>query len=311
MTATDPNPAERRSSGPTYVLIASAGVLAIALAALVLGARQPRQYDVSSPDGLIAAAADMIETGHAERIPELFEIAPPGDTAIDRERTAELYARLGRVFGALQGLSRTIAEEMPEQLERFRRELASAEADGRASSFLAAIASQRGSRGGSRGSGPFGVGFFATNEQRDATVRALGRVLADPYEAFDDASARVSFVTVDDRTSAVLFDGDPVLPPLGLLVRRDDEDRWRIVPPTNAPVAQRLVSRIRPRTEEQYLVFASLLQAVENVILDLDADIRSGRIDSFQELADGFFSKAAIPTAMIVYAYARAFDEEP
>jgi hypothetical protein len=294
------------------VCAASGVVLAgtIAWAVLSGAPRGPgRAYPARSAEEMIDSVALMIERREAERLPELIEVAAPGDTRTDREQMAGLYRAVGGVLGAVEDLALSIAERYPEELAELRGELEAARARGEATSILGAmLGGGRGGGRGGRGTGgerQFAMGFTASPEQRARTERAIAALLADPYTALGDARARLTTARIDDETAALLWDGRPVLPPLGLICREGEDGRWRIVPPTQ----QAVLSRFMPRTAEEYQIWGSLLKTMEQVAVDLRAEVEGGELGSLDELSDSAFEKLVIPAGMVMVAYGRAMED--
>ena len=130
-------------------------------------------------------------------------------------------------------------------------------------------------------------------------------IATDPYAWLTDAEGRLSYVEIDDERVAVLWDGKPVFPPFGLVMRQD-QGQWSVVLPIwNIP----MVSKYLPQTPEEYSIWGSLLQMVDNVVLDLEADVREGRLHSLDALARATGEKAMVPMGMGMIAYDRALKD--
>ncbi len=260
--------------------------------AVVSWRSRPHVYDFSSPEATLASAREMLERGEAERLGELLEATS------DEER--RLYAQLGAVLGDLQDLGATIRDEMPEEVERHREAVAEAAARGEAVTFFERIAAAR------QGRGPDlpnqgGLEIIRGSPQRGRFNDLIMNLLADPYKWIEQSGERVGFVEIDETQVAVTWDG-AMVPPIGLIMREQGDGSWRVVPPLDAP----FVNRIVPQNEGEYQIWGSLLASLDNMIVELDEEIREGEHATFESVADSAFEKAAIPTAMIMFAYQRA-----
>ncbi|MEZ6243405.1 MAG: hypothetical protein R3B57_10220 [Phycisphaerales bacterium] len=256
---------------------------------------RPHVYDLSSPERVVASAREMLERGEAGRLSELLE------TTSDNER--RLYRQLGAVLGDLQKLGATIRDEMPQEVERHRKEVAEAAARGEAVTLFQRLAAAR------QGKGPNlpdqgGVEIFRGSPQRDRFNDVIMNLLADPYKWIEESEERIEYVEIDEEQVALTWDGQ-MIPPVGLIMRRQVDGTWRVVPPLEAP----FVNRITPQNEAEYQIWGSLLASMDNMIVELDAEVRRGQHATFESVADSAFEKAAIPTAMIMFAYQKAMRE--
>ena len=261
---------------------------------VVLLRERPYTYDLSSPERAIASARLMLERGEAERLADLIEAS--------NENERRLYRQLGVVLGHLQDLTVTIREEMPEEIERYRRELEEAAARGEPVTFFDKIAARRrGERRRLPDQG--GAEMFRGSPVRERINDLLRGVLADPYAWIEATESRLSFAEIDEDMVALLWDGQ-MIPPLGWVMRRQRDGRWQLVLPLDAPG----VRSVAPQTEDEFLIWGSLLASLDNVLLELDQEIRDGRHTSFESVADSTFEKVAIPAVMIMYAYGQAVE---
>jgi hypothetical protein len=266
------------------VVLVAAGV---GLGAILFSPPEKKLYDRSSPDAVLAAAKDMVVRTEAERLGELFYA--------DSDGMRELYARFGAVLGRLQDLAIAINERFPEDVARIKADAEAAAKSGRATSLLQQfnIGSRR--SGDRSRSGP----------DEDRINQIIQTIAADPYAWITDAEGRLSYTTIDDERVAVLWDNKPVLAPLGLVMQQD-QGGWSVVLPlASLPMA----SRFMPQTPEEYSIWASLLQITENVIIDLETDVREGKLQSLDALARHAGEKAAVPMFMGMIAYNKALEE--
>lgn len=272
--------------GGLGVLVA-AGVV---LGAVFFAPTKLNQYDRSTPDAVLEAARDMVVNNDAERLHELLYT--------DNDDMEELYARLGWVLGHLQELAIAINDRFPEEVAEAR---AKAEIEAKAGRGMS-IFEQFGMGGsGSRRSrrGP-------PSEGDQSRVNAILQTIAtDPYAWLTDTEGRLSYVEIDDERVAVLWDDKPVFPPFGLVMRQD-QGQWSVVLPLHSIP---WLSSYMPQTPDEYSIWGSLLQMVDNVVLDLEADVRERRLTSLDSLARATGEKALIPMGMGMIAYDKALKE--
>lgn len=134
---------------------------------------------------------------------------------------------------------------------------------------------------------------------RDAAVRAL---FADPFGGIERSLERVSTIRTADDTAAVMIDDKPAFG-LGLIMRRE-EDRWRIILPLNLPGLARYV----PRSREEWMIVASMIQVVDNAVVELAADVRAGKCGDVEQVSQRAGEKAFMPLMMCFIAYNRAME---
>lgn len=268
------------------VLIVLVGA-GIGLGAVFLAPESKKPYDRSSPDEVLAAAKDMVLNQEAERLSELLYADTP--------EMEELYARLGGALGHLQDLAIAINEQFPEDVARAREEAETAAREGRAMSLL----DQFNPANRSRRRGP------PTDEDNNRWNLILQTIASDPYAWITETEGRLTYQYIDDERVAVLWDAKPIFPPFGLVMRQD-QGQWSIVLPLNSiPMA----SRFMPQTPDEYSIWASLIQMADNVLIDLEADVSSGKMHSLDALARHTGEKAVIPMGMGMIAYNKALQE--
>ncbi len=253
---------------------------------------RPHEYDMSSPERVVESAREMLERGEAGRLGELLEAT--------NEDERRLYMQLGAVLEDLQDLAATIRDEMPDEVARHQKAVAEAAARGEAVTFFERMAAAR------QGRGPDlpdqgGLEALRGSPQRGRFNDLIMNLLADPYKWIEQSGDRVGFVEIDEEQVAVTWDG-AMVPPIGLIMREQLDGTWRVVPPLDAP----FVNRVVPQNEGEYQIWGSLLASLDNMIVELDAEIREGEHATFESVADSAFEKAAIPIAMIMFAYQRA-----
>ncbi|MEQ8850270.1 MAG: hypothetical protein RIB32_00645 [Phycisphaerales bacterium] len=302
MDAPAPQPAPDATEIPKGVPVSVLIVFGTSLAALVvvgvialLAARPPKPYPASTPDEMLDSMAAMVTAGEPGRLPELVEVAPPWDETTDRERMADLYIRLGRVLDAAGTLAQTASESFEPQVAVLEEELERGEVP----SLLGSIMQS------SRSRGEFSLGFGRGPQGRERAARALAALLIDPYRQLAEGRDRITTSEIDPDTAAILWDGRPAIPPFGLLIRKQDDGVWKLVPPLQMPMVQRML----PKTESEYQIWGSLLATLENLLIDLESQVRSGRIKSLEALSNKAVESAIVPMGMVMMAYANAVEE--
>ncbi|MEM8757179.1 MAG: hypothetical protein AAGF47_05280 [Planctomycetota bacterium] len=249
----------------------------------------PRVYDRSSPEAVVESFATMVETGDAGRIHELL--------FVESESMRAAYARLGAMADELLRLAATLEQRMPEEIDRLRAEAEEAAERGEATGFLGRVtqglAQQR--RRPNR-----------DNRERDRAFNlAVRQLLASPLSSFEEARGRLTTVSITDDAAGLLWDGAPVLPPFGVSMVRDPGDQtWSIVLPLDLP----LLSRYRPRTDQQWQIAAYLFQAWENAARDIRLKVDAGEIRNLDQAASEAGAMVLPPTVMIGVAYAKQLE---
>lgn len=302
MVTNPEQPAEDPAGTPRGIPVSVLAVFWSSLLALVvvgviamISARPPKPYPASTPDEMLDSMAAMVAAGEPGRLPELIEVAAPQDEVTDRERMADIYIRLGRVLDAAGQLAETAAEQFEPQVAELKSDLERGEVP----SLLGSLASSARSGGG------FQLGFGGGVEGRQQSARAIAALLVDPYRQISEGRNRITTAEIDPDTAALLWDGMPAIPPFGLLVRRQDDGIWKLVPPLQIPMIQRAM----PKTESEYQIWGSLLATLENVLVDLESDVRSGRIKSLEAMANKAVESIVVPMGMVMMAYANAVEE--
>lgn len=282
---------QQAPSGGRSFLIFLASLVVLVGVGVVLGSvffapTSKKPYDRATPDAVLEAARDMVTRSDAERLPELLYAENP--------EMRQVYDGLGAVLGHLQDLAVAINDRFPEEVAEAR---ARAEADAKAGRGMALLQrfnpaqmSRRGDRSGS---------------DQAKWNDLLQAIATDPYAWLTDAEGRLSYVEIDDERVAVLWDGKPIMPPLGLVMQQY-QGQWSVTLPLNAiPMS----SRFLPQTPEEYAIWGSILQAVDNVVIDLEADVREGRLGSLDSLARSTGEKAAPVMVGCLIAYNKALQE--
>ena len=133
----------------------------------------------------------------------------------------------------------------------------------------------------------------------------LQTIASDPYSWLTEAEGRLSYAWIDDERVAVLWDEKPVFPPFGLVMQQD-RGQWTVVLPLKSiPMA----SRFLPQTPDEHAIWGAVFQAVDNVVIDLERDVREGRLTSLESLSRATGQKAAPVMAGVMIAYGKALEE--
>lgn len=268
------------------------------LAAVGIGfvaARMDRgEYPQDTPDAVIESAKLMVRNGKAAHLTRLF--------AADDENMRRLLERLGRLLGNLQTLGNEIATKYPTEIAELKAEAEAAAKSGRATSILARMTNQR-----SALQRRPKMNEAERQKQQEAMSIAIKGMFVDPYSFLEEQSGRLTTTMINDEVAAVLWDNAPVLPPFGLTMKqekRGDKLVWAIVLPTGFPG----VAQYMPRNEQEYRVLGSVIRTLDNVIVDLTADVRAGKLSNLDEVSRAAGEKAFLPTAMTIYAYGRVVE---
>ncbi|MGD9692006.1 MAG: hypothetical protein AB7G17_04140 [Phycisphaerales bacterium] len=250
----------------------AAVLLGLAIALTAREMRRPKPLPADSPDALVASLFSTVEKGRPDLIPSLIY-------AENEDRRLVLDA-LADLFDSLDSLASTIQERFPAEVETLRAQPATGLSG-------ALTGAQRAASSGDRS------GSLVSN----ANIRAL---LADPFAVIRDARGRVSTAVIADDLAAVLIDSKPAFG-VGLTLRRAN-GRWWIDLPLNFP----MISRYVPQNREEHEILASMIQVVDNAVLDLRDDIRDGKCANLREASQLAGEKAFAPIALCAVAYDRA-----
>ena len=281
------------SSGKSFLIfLASLVVLVgagIGLGSVLFGPKALRPYDRSTPDAVLEAARQMVLNNEAERLGELLYVDVPEMEGV--------YNRLGSVLGHLQDLAVAINDRFPEEVEAMRVKAEAEAKAGRGVGLLQQLGSTV-SSGRSRRGPPAGA-------DEDRWNGVLQSIATDPYSWLTEAEGRLSYAWIDDERVAVLWDEKPVFPPFGLVMQQD-RGQWTVVLPLKSiPMA----SRFLPQTPDEYAIWGAVFQAIDNVVIDLERDVREGRLTSLSSLSRATGQKAAPVIAGCMIAYGKALEE--
>lgn len=260
-------------------------LVALVLVILVLPGcqRRDRSYSQATPDDVIRSAAAMVKNGETRRLTELIYADSP--------EMRSLLQRLGRLFERTQSLSRSVEKRWPEEYAKLQSDALAAAQDPKNKGLLTQLISASGQRRSNRSINP------------DDLRAAFSAFLADPYGWLDRGQSRISTTKIADDTAAVLFDGEPAIPVVGLMMKQE-AGKWYIVLPTNAPG----IANVWPRAKEQYDILGSAVKVIDNSFRDLATDVDAGRVSDIKNLTDKLQEKSLFPLAIAFAAYGKELD---
>lgn len=264
--------------------------VALALVVGVAGCRRgPKEYAQGTPEEVVASLEAMVREGETRRLHELFY-------AEDEDMRLALR-RFGRMCGRLAELAVAIREAYPEEVAELRKETEAAAARGEATNILSRFTRSAFQNRRNRGQPRTNVG--------DSFNLAFRQLLTDPYGSLEGASDRITTAPVSDGFVGMLWDGQPMLPPFGVMMR-EEGGKWYIVLPLDLPI----VTKYRPRTKEQWEIAGYLMRAWENAAVDLRAKIEAGDLRNLDEVAQEAGAMILPPTMMIGIAYSKQFEDD-
>lgn len=258
---------------------------AAAIASLTALSGCGKSYPQASPEALIASAQEMVQDGQAHKLVDLIYA--------ENEPTRALYNRVGVLLGHLQILGAQIQEAYPEELEKLRKEAQAAAERGEVPNFLARLTQAGASarRGRSR------------DDQSEVFGRTILQLLADPYVFLKSGEGRLGTNPIADDMAVLTWDGQTVLPPLGVLLKEVDGD-WFLMPPTSLP----FVSRLMPQNEDEFKIFASLVKVFDNAVIDVTEDVQSGNAKTLEDVARMTGEKLVAPAFFAFLAFGKAIE---
>ena len=265
--------------------------LLLSAAFAVVGCRRgPKEYKQDTPEHVIESLEAMVEDGNTQRLHELFY-------AEDEDMRLALR-RFGRMCGRLAELAEAIGEAYPDEVADLRKQTEEAAARGEATNILSRFSQSAFQNRRNR------------NQQRsnpgDAFNLAFRQLLSSPYASFEQATERLSTIPVSDGYVGLMWDGKPMLPPFGIMMRQDVDGKWYIVIPMDLP----FITKYRPRTKEQWLIAGYLMRAWENAAVDLKAKIEAGELRNLDAVAQEAGVMLGPPTLMIMAAYSSQFKND-
>lgn len=262
----------------------------MAVVAAVLAGCGRSPYSQDTPDEVIQSAKLMVENGEAKRLAGLIYAAS------DDER--RLYNRLGVVLGNLQLLGEALNEKFPKEVAALKERAQASAAKGEATSVLGELM---------RSAQPQRARRRAEAQAQSRAMNdAITRLFADPYSFLADAEGKLSTAYLTDTTAAVTWDGKPVMPPLGLVLKEHTDGKWYVVPPSTVPG----VSAVWPRTKKEFQIWDAILVVFDKAAVDIRKDVEAGRASSLEDVSRLAGEKALAPTMLVFYALGQLKDAQ-
>lgn len=281
-----------------------AWVLAAALLSVTVmgGCERKKRYSQATPDDVIESAVAMIKDGQSRQLGNLIYAESP--------EMRSMLDRLGILLGNMQSLARAVEQRFPEEMAALRDKTAQAAADGSALSLLDQLGGgNRGASGGKRSvtisnrGVNVGGGGGGPNLDESQMEELFNRLFADPYGWIERNAARLSTTKVADDLAMVLLDGEPIIPGLGLPMRKEG-DKWYLAMPTNVPG----VSNVWPRTKQQWSILSSVVVVLDKTVRDMERDVIAGQTATLSSLGIEARKKVIIPGALAFAAYGKEID---
>jgi len=282
---------DQPSSRPwgVWLAVALPVVAAIVGLVLILNANKTEptfEFSQATPEDVIASAKRMVTEGRADLLTELIWA--------EDDSMRGLYRRVGGVMGSLQGVALVAAEAYPADIERVKDAAAQAAADGKGGNIFArAVGGARQRRSASR---------FSQSD--DPLNDVLQTILANPYGWLESNVDRLTTQMISDDMVALMWDNKPIMPPMGMILQRKDDQKWYLVLPTHLP----MIKEVLPQTDDEYQVWASVLMVFEKSFDDLRDDIESGKIRNLDRAAEEAGKKVVVPAMLSFFALGKVYE---
>jgi len=138
----------------------------------------------------------------------------------------------------------------------------------------------------------------------ESAVRDLvARLFADPYGWIDQNSSRLSTMRVTDDIATITLDGQPV-GGIGIPLKLAEDKNWYIALPTGMPP----ISDIMPKAPQQWQMMNSLVQLLDEVVVELTNDVRNGRLRNLKSIGDKAQDKVIFSAGLWFVAYSADLD---
>jgi hypothetical protein len=268
------------------VIVFTLATLGLALGMAFLGGCSEREVDQGSPESTIASARALVMKGQPHRITELVHA--------EDEAMRRFLTRAGVLLRHTERLAAVIGEKFPKDVERLRE-------SGESQKGLVSILVQS-ARGQARGRQAWDP--KKEEERRRQVEDAMLRVFADPFAFLRESEGRLTTKYLTDDMVALQWDGEAIMPPLGLQMKLADDGKWYFQLPLKAPLVQQYI----PKTKEEWEIWGSLLGVFDKVVVDLRKDIESGKLASLERVSQAAGEKAFLPAVMVFVAYGRAME---
>jgi hypothetical protein len=262
-------------------------------ASLLLGAASAcSHYPQDTPEAVVAAAKEMVKTGHADHLPDLIY-------AENKDMRA-LLSKLGEVMGSLQDLGLAVQKQFPEEISELRAQAEEAAKKGEASNFLQKMTGQM--MGGGRRNRRNPIDPQQGDQMRSTMDLLMKEVFADPYGWLAESEGRltVTRANMPDDMAALQWDAKPVLG-VGLTMKQDG-GKWYV----QLPIPQ----SVMPKSADTWEILGAGLDVVDHMLIDLKKDVTSGRITHLEQLASQAGEKAFLPAALCVLAFEKVRQSE-
>lgn len=262
---------------------------------LTLGGCSRDDYAQGTPEETIASASKMVEQGDAEKLPNLVYA--------DNQDMRRLLNTLGRLTGHMEELATELNTRFPEETAALAKKAEEAAKQGKSTSLIGQLAQQGRRQGGrrNRNSRP-----GERQEQREQFDDAITRLFADPYSFLKDNEGRLTTAYLTDDSVALLWDGKPVLQPIGMVMNKAPDGKWYFVLPTNAPG----ISGFMPKTPEQYKLMGQMIAVFDKVVVDLQREVASGQHGSLEAVSRRAGEMTFLPAVLTFYAYTQLREEQ-
>lgn len=269
----------------TIFAVACAGVVA------ALAGCSRTDYPQATPEETIASAGKMVEQGDAEKLPNLVYA--------DNPDMRKLLNTLGRMTGNLEELAKEINARYPEETAELAKKAEEAAKQGKSTSLIGQLAQQGRRRNRTAKPGE-------RQEQRDQFDDAITRVFADPYSFLKGNEGRLTTAYLTDDSVALLWDGKPVMQPIGMVMNKAADGKWYFVLPTNAPG----ISGFMPKTPEQYKLMGQMIAVFDKVVVDLRQEVESGRHTNLESVSRRAGEMTFLPAVLTFYAYTQLREDQ-
>ncbi|MCH9057720.1 MAG: hypothetical protein IIB55_03725 [Planctomycetes bacterium] len=268
----------------TGTCIARTAVL-LAIAAWAGGCEE---YSQDSAQAVVQSARQMVAEGRADRLPTLIYA--------ESKRERRVLREVGSLLGHVQDLAVAVNEAFPAEVAALRARAEAAAKDGRASSTIAGWFTGRstGNRAGNRAGNP-----------QQVLSDVFAGIMADPFGWLEQNETRLGTEYVAQDTEALTWDGRAILPPLGVLLKRQ-EGKWYVLLPTHMPAVQRMM----PDNEEFWAALPELVHVVDNMIVDLTRDVRERKVRDLEALSEQAGKRAFVPMMIAAYALGKSAQAE-
>lgn len=262
----------------------------IACVVMVAATGCSRTYDRSTPEGTIATARQMVLTNDAKRLGELIYA--------ESEDEARLMRRFGRLLGNLNDLGLSINEKFPGDVAKLKARAEEAAKEGKGGTMVnrlfAEMGGQRQRRNASRGQRP-------GQDTEQLFNDLLKTIFADPYGWLKESEEKLTTAYLTEDMVAVLWDGKPIMPPIGVTMQKDAKGEWAFVVPKNLPG----IRDFWPNNPDEFQIWGGLIQVFDNVVIDLTKDVREGRATSLDDVARRAGEKTFLPAVITVFAFSQ------